>query len=350
MALIPIPAPGAAAAPTLRKIAIEEHFQDPAFTTTDYAAVAKLGGVEVGFMEATMRRARDFNSSRIEEMDEAGIDISVLSLTAGGIEMMRDHGTAVSGARRINDFLAERVREGGGRFQGFASVALQDTDAAITELERAVNDLGMVGVMVNGYIEIGDDPQPHYLDDARFDAFWEALAELNVPLYLHPKPSVPAVRDAWFRGREELAGATWGFAPETATHTLRLVYGGVFDRHPAAQLILGHMGETLPFFQWRIQRAFEYNPYNARPTKRLQDYLSDNIHVTTSGHFNSQALITSLLTMGSDRILFASDYPYDIATDAARWIESAPISESDRRKIAYGNAEELLGLGDKKDA
>jgi predicted TIM-barrel fold metal-dependent hydrolase len=125
---------------------------------------------------------------------------------------------------------------------------------------------------------------------------------------------------------------------------LRLVYGGVFDRHPEANLILGHLGETLPFFAWRIQRAFEFNPYSRRTRKRLQDYMSDNIWVTTSGNFNDQALITAVLTVGADRIMFASDYPYDMATDAARWIETAPISENDRRKICYSNAAALFGL------
>ncbi len=161
-----------------------------------------------------------------------------------------------------------------------------------------------------------------------------------------PAPRLPsrAVQDAIYRGHPELVGATWGFAPETATHVLRIVYGGVFDRHPEAQLILGHLGEMLPFFAWRIERAFEYNPYSQRTRKRLQDYLSDNIWVTTSGNFNDQALITTLLAVGADHIMFASDYPYEMAIDAARWIEAAPISENDRRKICYGNAATLFGL------
>ena len=342
----PLPTPGTPPEPApLRKIAIEEHFWDPAKTSNDYAAMAQVSGVSEEFLEAALTRMRDFTTIRLDEMDASGIDVSVLSLTASGIEGMRERERAIAGARRVNDFLAERIRESGGRYEGFASVPLQDTDAAIAELDRAVRDLGMRGVLVNGYVDIGDDEHSHYLDEPRFDAFWEALEELGVPLYLHPRPSSEVVRDALYRGRPELSGATWGFAPETATHALRMVFGGVFDRHPRAQLILGHMGETLPFFQWRIQRAFEYNPYDSRPSKRLQDYLADNIHVTTSGHFSSQALITALLTMGADRVLFATDYPYDVSTDAARWIEGAPISETDRRKIAHSNAEKLLGLG-----
>jgi 2,3-dihydroxybenzoate decarboxylase len=188
------------------------------------------------------------------------------------------------------------------------------------------------------------DPDKLYLDETRFEPFWAALEELQVPLYLHPRLPSQAVQEAIYRGHPELVGAAWGFAPETATHVLRIVYGGVFDRHPQAQLVIGHLGEMLPFFAGRIQRAFEYNPYSQRTRKRLQDYLSDNIWVTTSGNFNDQALITTLLAVGADHIMFASDYPYDMSTDAARWIEAAPISENDRRKICYGNAAALFGL------
>jgi predicted TIM-barrel fold metal-dependent hydrolase len=219
--------------------------------------------------------------------------------------------TTAAPAPRINDFLAAEVAASGGRFVGFASVALKDVGAAVKELTRAATELGFCGVMVNGYSDLGADKL--YLDEDRFEPFWEALEGLRVPLYLHPRLPSRAVQDATYRGHPELIGATWGFGPETATHVLRIVYAGVFDRHPGVNLILGHLGETLPFFARRIQRAFEYNPYSKRTGKRLQDYLSDNIWVTTSGFFNDQALVTALLTRGADHIMFASDYPYDMA-------------------------------------
>ena len=156
------------------------------------------------------------------------------------------------------------------------------------------------------------------------------------------------VQKALYHDHPELIGANWGFAPETATHVLRLVYGGVFDRHPDVALIIGHLGETLPAFAWRIQRAFEYNPLGKTTKKRLQDYLCDNIWITTSGHYSDQALITGLLTVGADHIMFAVDFPFEMANDAARWIENAPISENDRRKICYGNAANLLRIGEKR--
>jgi 2,3-dihydroxybenzoate decarboxylase len=334
-----------------RKIALEEHVIDPGLVTPNYSdsfsgELGEQGSSYAGFnpeyADSVDARLHDLYESRIEEMDAAGIDVAILSHTIGGVEGVSDPADAVSTAGRANDFLAGEVARSGGRFAGFAAVPLQDTGEAVKELNRAVTELGLRGVMVNGYSNLGSGTL--YLDDNRVDPFWEALEELQVPLYLHPRLPALAVEEAVYRGHPELVGATWGFAPETATHVLRMVYGGVFDRHPGVQLILGHLGETLPFFTWRIQRAFEYNPYSRHTAKRLQDYLSDNIWVTTSGNFNDQALITAILTMGADRIMFASDYPYDMATDAARWIETAPISENDRRKICYGNAAALFGL------
>jgi predicted TIM-barrel fold metal-dependent hydrolase len=335
----------------LRKIAIEEHFIDPALTdpyygdsfSTEFAQDdSDYAGFNPEFAKTVEARLHDLHQARIEEMDAAGIELAILSHTIGGVEGIPDAAEAVRIATRVNDFLAGEIAAANGRFAGFATLPLQDVDAAVRELGRAVRELGMVGVMVNGFIDLADNKL--YLDEPRFDPVWAELQALDVPLYLHPRLPARAVQDAMYRGHPELVGAAWGFAPETATHVLRIVYGGVFDRHPQAKLIIGHLGETLPFFAGRIQRAFEYNPYSQRTRLRLQDYLSANIWITTSGNFNDQALITTLLTVGADHILFASDYPYDMSTDAARWIERAPISENDRRKICYDNAAALFGL------
>jgi predicted TIM-barrel fold metal-dependent hydrolase len=347
MPILQLPVEGAPPEParSIRKIAIEEHFIGPNSNAREHeAAIVRHSGIGPKWAAAAVQRLADMSSIRIDEMDAAGIDVSILSLTSPGIEQIADAATAIKTARAVNDYLADHVAASKGRFEGFASVALQDVDAAIAELRRAVHKLGMRGVMVNGYVGSGEDRAGLYLDEPRFDPFWKALADLGVPLYLHPRFPDQAVKEAMYRGHPELISATWGFAPETATHALRLVYGGVFDRHPKASVILGHMGETLPFFSWRIQRAFEYNPLDKRLAKRLQDYLAENFWVTTSGHFSDQALINAILTIGADRLLFASDYPFEMATDAAVWIENAPISENDRRKICHGNAEALFGV------
>ena len=190
-----------------------------------------------------------------------------------------------------------------------ATLALQDPDQAVRELERCVTQLGFKGVMVNGYTQVESPDNLVYLDDERLTPLWEALTALNVPLYLHPRASHKA---AMYDNHPELTGAAWGFAPETATHALRIVYSGVFDRFPSAKLVLGHLGE--------------------------------NIRVTTRGNFNTQALHCTILTMGADRILFSNDYPYEDYAEGGEFIDTVPISESDRRKIAYDNAKALYML------
>jgi predicted TIM-barrel fold metal-dependent hydrolase len=197
------------------------------------------------------------------------------------------------------------------------------------------------GAMINGYTNTHDPQRVEYLDEPKFLPFWEAAAALGVPIYLHPRP---ALDQRIYQGHSELIGATWGFAPEAATHALRLVYSGLFDRFPALTVVLGHLGETLPYFSWRIQHCFEYNPSDKRVERRLQDYLCDNFYVSTSGFASDQALIGAMLTIGADRILFACDYPYEMMEPTARWIERAAISEGDRRKIAAGNARRLFKI------
>ena len=274
MAIRTIPVVGRPTDPpaALRKIAVEEHFMDPALVDPYYgdsfsAEVAQddssYGGFTSEFAKTVEARLHDLHEARIEEMDAAGIDLAILSHTIGGVEGIPDAPEAIRTATRVNDFLAGEIAASNGRFAGFATLPFQDVDAAVRELGRAVRELGMVGVMVNGFTDLAGDKL--YLDEPRFDPVWAALKELDVPLYIHPRLPARAVQDAMYRGHPELVGAAWGFAPETATHVLRLVYGGVFDRHPEAKLIIGHLGETLPFFAGRIQRAFEYNPYTAHP-------------------------------------------------------------------------------------
>ncbi|MBU9212386.1 amidohydrolase family protein [Burkholderia multivorans] len=350
MTLTQLPVLGAPKKPhaPLRKIAIEEHFMNPDATNPGGAfvpeAFAKVSGLEGEFVKIVMQRMNDLHNKRVEEMDAAGIDVSILSLTAAGIEGIADAEKATVAARKVNDALAETIERSKGRFLGFASLPLQDPDAAIKELEYAIGNLGFKGVMVNGYVQDPDENIGHYLDEAQFIPVWDAIADLKVPVYIHPRPSLPQVRSALYDRHAELAGATWGFAPETATHALRLVYSGLFDRHPDVTVILGHLGETLPYFSWRIQRCFEFNPLGHQVNKRLQDYLCENFYITTSGNNFDQALICAILTIGADRIMFATDYPFEMSDDAARWLERAPISENDRRKIAHKNAQGLFGL------
>ncbi len=335
------------APPPLRKIAPEEHFGHPSlfmrgndgrFKTRKEAIIGHLGPE---YFEVVQSRLLDFDATRLRAMDEAGVEKVLLSLTTFGIQAITDRVEAQNAARTVNDFLAERVHAHSSRYVGMASLALHDADQAARELERCVTKLGFKGVMVSGYSQIGTPDNLLYLDDARMTPLWEALTALDVPLYIHPRPLHNAVQ---YDSHPELTGAAWGFAPETATHALRIVYSGIFDRFPTAKLVLGHLGESLPFLAWRIQHGINFSPNGRSTKKRLSDYFADNIWVTTSGNFSTQALHCTMLTMGADRILFAADYPYEDYDEAGNFIDTAPIGESDRRKIAYGNAKALYKL------
>jgi 2,3-dihydroxybenzoate decarboxylase len=330
----------------LPKVAVEEHFNvlaaAPGLAGADLSQLVKAMDYDATWMARIDERLIEIGPMRLAEMDAAGVDVCVLSHTVPGVQGIVDADQAVAAARQVNDFLAAAVARHPARFAGFASVALQTPHEAARELERAVTRLGFKGVMVNGYTNTADG-RGAYLDEERCLPFWEAAAALRVPVYIHPRPPL---EQRVFEGHAQLLGATWAFAPETAAHALRIVHSGLLDRLPALTIVLGHLGETLPHFAWRIQHCFEYNPSNKRLERRLQDYLSDNFYVSTSGHFSDQALISAILTIGADRILFAVDYPYETMTPAAEWIERAPISERDRRKIAHGNARALFGLPD----
>ena len=333
--------------PPLDKVAVEEHFNflaaAPGSPNSDLQSLVRSMDYDTAWLRLVGERLADFDAGRLAGMDASGISTAILSHTVPGAQGIVDPASAAAAARDINDFLAGIVARHPRRYAGFASVALHDPATAASELERAITRLGFKGVMINGYSNAGDARTGEYLDEPKFLPFWEAAAALGVPVYLHPRP---ALEQRIYRGHSELIGATWGFAPEAATHALRLVYSGLFDRFPTLTVVLGHLGETLPYFAWRIQHCFEYNPADKRVERRLQDYLCENFYVTTSGYFSDQALIGALLTIGADRILFAVDYPYEVMEPAARWIERAPISEkNDRRKIASGNARRLFKLG-----
>jgi 2,3-dihydroxybenzoate decarboxylase len=331
----------------LPKIAVEEHFnyltaREAPGANVDLAALVKTMDYDARWSTLVNDRLVEFDAKRLAGMDASGIEICVLSHTVPGVQSIVDPAEASVAAREVNDFLASQViAVHPDRFAGFASVPLQDPVASARELERSVTRLGFLGAMINGYSNVGDSRTGEYLDEPKFLPFWEAAAALDVPIYLHPRP---ALDQRLYHGHAELIGATWGFAPETATHALRLVYSGLLDRFPGLTIVLGHLGETLPYFSWRIQHCFEYNPSDKKLERRLQDYLCENFYVTTSGHFSDQALIGALLTIGADRMMFSVDYPYEMMEPAARWIERAPISEIDRRKIAHLNARQLFKL------
>ncbi|MEU2618366.1 amidohydrolase family protein [Streptomyces sp. NPDC007157] len=317
------------------KIALEEHFNLPEFSDE----VPQYVNAET--MRDINRRLLDLTTERLAEMDAAGIDYSLLSLTSPGVQGETDPRLAVTRARKANDDLADLVAANPTRFGGFAALPLQDPTAAVTELERCVTQLGFHGALVNGYTNIGDAETGWYYDHERYLPFWERVEALGVPVYLHPRDPLPG-NQGIYEGHPELFGAVWTFTVETATHALRLMTSGLFDRFPNLTVILGHLGETLPSNMWRIAHRASYMGDLIKFKKPLTHYLLSNFYVTTSGNFHTQTLNAAVAEMGVDRVLYSSDYPYESMREASDWFDNSAINDNDRAKIGHLNARRLF--------
>jgi gamma-resorcylate decarboxylase len=257
----------------------------------------------------------------------------------------RSRSTAAEVARRANDLLAGHVARRPDRFQGFAALPLQDVDAACRELERAVGHLGFRGALANGFSQVDDFEQCVYLDDARYRPFWALVEQLDVPFYLHPRNPIASWAQI-YRGAEWLLGPTWAFGQETAVHALRLMGSGLFDAYPNLNVVLGHMGEGIPFSLWRIDNRNAW--VQAQPQYPAQHpirrYFQRNFWLTVSGNFHTPALLNAIAEIGSDRIMFSTDWPFENVDHAARWFDAAEIGEADRQKIGRDNARRLFKL------
>ena len=244
----------------------------------------------------------------------------------------------MSRAATVNDVLAATIEAHPSRFAGYAALPLQDPQAAAKELERAVTQLGLRGALVNAHT------QGRYLDDLSLRVVWEYAEGLDVPLYLHPANGVDTAHV--LSGHPELIGPMWSWGADTAAHTLRLVFGGVFDDFPEAKLLLGHMGEGLPFVLWRLDSRWDFHAHHGIELRRAHpsEYLRHNLYVTTSGVCSAAPLLCTVLALGADHILFGTDYPFEEMATATEFLRTAPISEADRAKIAHGNAERLRRL------
>jgi 2,3-dihydroxybenzoate decarboxylase len=316
----------------MRKIALEEHMVlDREDHIDRWRTLVPM--IPRQFQQRIIPQLTD-TSHRLEVMDQAGIDLAVLS-SGASVQGSLDPQAALRIARETNDHLAEVVRARPDRFAAFAATPLQHPAEGADELQRAVEQLGLVGTMLFG--QTGG----RYLDDRSFDPFWERAEDLGVPVYLHAADA--AVLPASLSGRPELRGAAWSWTAETTTHALRIVFGGVFERFPGVRLILGHMGETLPFFLWRLdQRAGAFADHAAEMTP--SQLIRRNIRITTAGSFSDEPLRCALDALGEDSVMYSVDYPFESMTEAAGWLDAANLDPQVRAKIEHQNAEALLKL------
>jgi 2,3-dihydroxybenzoate decarboxylase len=315
---------------TYQVIALEEHFQDP-------EVGARYGPLDANRNPDLLRRLEDLGDQRIREMDEAGIDLQVISHSAPGVQKM-DAESAVRLARRANDRLHAAIQAHPERFAGFAQLPTPDPAAAAKELDRAVTMLGFKGAMVHGLTN------GRFLDQGEFRPILEAAQALNVPLYLHPSVPVQPVIDAYYADYAKqypmLLRAGWGFTVETATQGLRLVLSGVCETYPKLRFIMGHLGEGLPFLQWRLDMTFGASSEG----RRFRDVFSEHFYVTTSGFWSDPALLCCIQELGADRIMFSVDHPFAANKPATEWLGRLPLCAEDRAKIAGGNARRVLKL------
>jgi uncharacterized protein len=323
----------------MRTITLEEHFASPGFFNgpgREFKERAqKSGGRDAEFFG----RLADVGDKRLAEMDAAGIDMQVVSLQYPGTEQC-DNAEAAAVACEANDFLADAVKKHPTRFAGLAALPTGTPDKAAEELERRVR-AGFKGAIINGH------NRGRYLDDKFYWPILECAEKLNAPIYLHPtRPPEPVIEASFGGFAPEVSwmfsGPGWGWHLETAVHVIRLILGGVFDRFPKLQVVVGHLGEGLPFMLPRLDRNFP--PPLTKLQRRLGDYLRQNVHYTFAGFNFPATFLDLLLEVGVERIMFSVDYPYGSMAKAREFLENLPVSADDRERIAHGNAEKLFGL------
>jgi len=321
-------------------IAIEEHFSTPLYREKVHANEFRnfyitARSEQIGHDIPT--ELGDIDAQRIAHMDKCGVDVQVLSFTSPGPQAFAAN-EAIPMAKDANDRLAAAVKKHPTRFAGFAALPTAAPKEAADELERTVKQYGFKGAMIHGH------QQGEFLDDRKYWPVWERAEALDVPIYLHPALPHPKAVEAYFTGYEDIARAGWGFAVDTSIHFLRILFSGVFDAHPKLKIILGHLGEGLPFAMHRL------NDHTHRAAKRRGlkksplEYIRDNLLVTTSGNWYEPAFVCTLLALGADKILWAIDWPYEANKDGMAFFNKLSLNDDDLHKIAHGNAERILRM------
>jgi uncharacterized protein len=323
----------------MRTITLEEHYANPTFLQGPGRKLKERAKDAGSPLAKIFEKLCEVGEKRVAEMDAAGIDVQVLSLTSPGTEQL-EAAEAAGVAREANDFVASAVKKYPKRFAGFAALPTGAPDQAAAELERTVRDYAFKGAMINGHV------RGRYLDDKFFRPILERAVALNVPIYLHPTQPPQAVIEASYSGfspivTEMLIGAGWGWHIETAIHVIRMILGGVFDEFPELQIVIGHMGEALPFMLPR----FDVMPAAMTKLKRpIAAYLRENVHYTFSGFNFTPNFLDLILQLGVERIMFSADHPYASMARAREFLDKLPVSPADRERIAHRNAEQLFRM------
>ena len=329
-----------------RTIAVEEHYGTPSYLKFNEAQITEL--TQIGRAHpriASFAQLADLLSNvgeqRIASMDAAGIDMQVLSLTGPGTEQLEPT-EAVKLTQESNDFVAKAVEKFPDRFVALAALPTPAPDRAADELERTVTKFGFKGALINGHI------RGRYLDDKFFWPILERAESLNVPLYMHPALPPEPVVNSYYSGNfpsgvsPRISTAAWGWHIETGIHVLRMVLGGAFDQYPKLQLIIGHLGEALPFMLMRLEQNLPV--HLTKLNRPFGAYFRENMHYSISGFNYLPDFLSLLLQVGVDRIMFSADHPFSSMTEARAFLDRLPVSPADRERIAHTNAEHLLGL------
>ncbi len=327
----------------MRIVTLEEHISLPQFNNRiSNEARIKRGWPNPDSNASPMQRVQhqleEVGEERIADMDESGINMQVLSVTAPGGDIIEGE-NAIRYAKDYNDAVAKIIDKHKERFAAFAVLPMTVPNEAAEELERAVKELGCVGTMING------TTNDKFLDDAQFDSILSKAEQLDVPVYIHPNLPVKQVNDVYYNNLPNSLGFTlsiagWGWHSETAIHVLRMILAGTFDKHPNLKIIIGHMGEMLPMMMERINNVYK----DAGLKRSIKEVLKSNVWITTSGLFTQPPLQLALDTFGVDRILFSVDYPYSLNKVGKKFLDEMKVSVEEKEKIAHGNADKLLKL------
>ena len=320
----------------MKKIAVEEHFWTDDFR--DYlrsnwsqtpVSASSPGQDEINKLLV------DFDQ-RIKGMNSSGIEGQILTLGFPGVEGW-DVVESIKWSKKTNDDLATLIQSHPGRFYGLAAIPVQDPKAAVQEMERAVKKLGLKGVQINSHV------RGEYLDDRKYWSIFEQAERLEIPIYIHPRTPSPDMEKP-YKAYPGLSAAMLGFGAEVHLHVLRLILSGLFDEFPKLKVVIGHMGEALPYWLWRIDNHFDRTELPKRLGREPSQYFKDNFMITTSGMFWQPAFLCAYLTLGADNIMFAVDYPHESNEVGVKFIEEIPVSDKDREKICHINAENTFKL------